>query len=220
MNFTITKAKNLQHAIQSILSQVKNTTGKICLLVPDKLSVTLEKKLFETLNIESSFDIEVSTLTRLSNKILTDLGVNYLPISKLGSIILLKKILNENLDNLKLFNCKHFSYNYADNLFKTLTQFKASQINSNDMQIDKIKSIQLQNKIEDLSKILEEYENQKAGLVDQTDRLDLFAINISRSKLIKETNFFFVGFDNFTSQGYSVIEHLIKNNYSWMGWLK
>ena len=211
MKFTLTKAKNLPHAIQSVFSQVKNLTGKICLLVPDKLTVTLEKKLFEYLNIEASFDIEVSTLTRFSNKILTELNVSYSPISKLGSVILLKKILSENRDNLKMFNNHSYSYNYADDIFKTLTQFKASQITANDMQTDDIKSPTLKNKIEDLSKILEEYEYQKAGLIDQTDRLNLFALNIAKSNSIKQTNFFFLGFDNFTSQGYLVIEHLIKN---------
>ena len=212
MKFIITKSKNLRHSKQLIFEQIKQTKGKICIIVPDKLSVTIEKQLFEYLNICASFDIEVITMTRLSQKILTELDITYTPISKLGSIILLKKILTEKKDELRMFNSPSFSYNYSDTLFRTIVQFKASNISSEDMDWEKISSPSLQNKIYDLSIILKEYENQKAGLIDACDRLNMFALNINKSETIKNTNFFFLGFDDFTAQGYSVIEQLIKNS--------
>lgn len=210
MKLILTKAQNLRHAINETFNQIKNQTGKTCIIVPDKLSVTLEKKLFEALNLESSFDIEVSTLTRFSQKILSELDVDYTPISKLGSIILIKKLLNENSSELKLFNSPSFSYNYSDALFKTLTQFKASKISSDDIVFEKPVSKQLENKLLDIKLILEKYEKEKAGLIDSCDRLNLLSANIHKSEIVKNTNFHFIGFSDFTTQGYYVIEQLMK----------
>lgn len=209
MEFVITKAKNLKHAMQSIFNQIKNESGNVCLLVPDKLTVTAEKKLFEYLNIESCFNINISTLTRFSQKILSDLAVDYTPISKTGSIVLLKRLLNENVEQLRLFNAPSFSYNYTDVLFRTITQFKASKINSNDMILFN-KPKQLEDKIHDLKIILEEYENAKAGLIDSTDRLNLLSRYVHKSEYVKNCKFYLLGFDDFTQQGYSLIEQLIK----------
>lgn len=211
MKLVLTKVQNLRHAINESFNQVKNQEGKVCIIVPDKLSVTLEKKLFEILNIDCSFDIEVTTLTRFSQKILSELNISYTPISKLGSIILIKKLLNENSQELKLFNSPNFSYNYSDSLFRTLTQFKASKISSNDIIFERPISKQLENKLLDIKLILEKYENEKAGLIDSCDRLNLLSTNIHNSNIIKNTHFHFIGFSDFTAQGYFVIEQLIKN---------
>ena len=210
MKFIITKVLNLRHAITASLEQLKNEDGKVCILVPDKLSVTMEKELFSYLNIESSFNIEISTITRFSQKILTEQNIRYTPMTKIGSAILVKKILTQERDNLKLFNTPSFSYNYSDTIFKTLTQFKSSQITSNDMYLTDNLPSQLSDKIHDLRILSERYEETKAGLVDSTDRLNLLAVNIKNSEIVKNTAYYFVGFDDFTAQGYSIIEQLVR----------
>ncbi len=212
MKFRLIKSPNLKSAMSTIFDEIKNTSGSICLIVPDKLTVTAEKQLFEYLNIESCFDINITTLTRLSQKILADIGLEYTPISKIGSIVLLKKILNKRKNDLKLFSSPSFSYNYTDLLFRTITQFKASAITPDEMIVDKKKPTPLQNKIHDLKIVYEEYESGKAGLVDPTDRLTIFAREIKSSEYIKNTTFFFLGFDDFTNQGYTLIEQLIRHS--------
>lgn len=211
MKFIVHKTPNLKSAMSTIFDEIKNTSGSVCLLVPDKLTVTVEKKLFEYLNIESCFDINISTLTRLSQRVLTDLEIDYKPINKIGSIVLLKKILKSTKE-LRLFNSPSFSYNYTDLLFRTITQFKASNISPDDMIVDDKKSEQLKNKIADLKIIYKKYENGKAGLIDPSDRLAMFARHIKDSEYIKNTTFFLLGFDDFTNQGYILIEQLIRHS--------
>lgn len=210
MKFVIHKVNNLKSALDSIFNAIKSTSENICLIVPDKLTITAEKKLFEYLNIESCFNIDILTITRLSQKVLTELDINYTPINKIGSTILLKKILNEKKNDFRLFCSPSFSYDYTELLFKTITQFKSSRISPDDMVVDKNSPVQLQNKIHDLKIISEEYEKGKAGLVDPSDRLTIFARNAHKSNYIKNTHFFFLGFDDFTQQGYFLIEQLIK----------
>lgn len=211
MKFNLYKTPNLKSSMSTIFEEIKKTNGSICLIVPDKLTVTAEKKLFEYLNIESCFDINITTLTRLSQRVLNDLGIEYKPITKIGSIVLLKKILKSTKE-LRLFNAPSFSYNYTDLLFRTITQFKASNILPDDMVVDDQKSEQLKNKISDLKIIYEKYENSKAGLVDPSDRLAMFARYIANSDYVKNTTFFLLGFDDFTNQGYMLIEQLIKHS--------
>lgn len=212
MKFKLLKAPNLKSAMSATFEEIKNTSGSICLILPDKLTVTVEKQLFEYLNIDSCFDINITTLTRLSQKILADMEIDYTPISKIGSIVLLKKILNESKEKLKLFSSPSFSYNYTDVLFRTITQFKASSITPDEMLVDKDKPASLQDKIHDLKIVYEAYENGKAGRVDPSDRLTIFARQIKSSKYVKDTTFFFLGFDDFTNQGYALIEQLIRHS--------
>lgn len=210
MNLSILKVYNLRHAIQVALKDVSQNDGKISIVVPDKLTVTMEKELFSRLNIGSTFNIEVITLTRLSQKVLSELNIEYTPISKVGSSILLKKILTHERENLKIFNTPSFSYNYSEIIFDTITQFKSSQVSSNDMLKASVSSKHLSDKIHDLRLLSDLYDDAKAGMVDSTDRLNMLARNIKESEIIKNSLFYFVGFDDFTAQGYTVIEQLTR----------
>lgn len=210
MNFSILKVYNLRHAIMASLEAIKDEHNKVSIIVPDKLTVTMERELFSYLNIDSTFDIEVITLTRFSQKILTELEINYTPISKVGSAILLKKLLVEQRENLKVFNTPSYTYKYSESIFDTLTQFKASQVSASDMYEVNVSSKHLSDKLSDLRLLSEMYEENKAGLVDSTDRLNLLAVNIKNSEIVKNTKYYFVGFDDFTQQGYNLIEQLVR----------
>ena len=63
----------------------------------------MERLIFERLEIECSFNINVSTLNRLSKNILAETKAKYSTISKIGGIILLKKVLNENRELITSF---------------------------------------------------------------------------------------------------------------------
>ena len=95
MELNILKSLNLKHSIDNTIAILKQLDGNdVCVVVPDKLSATMERLIFEKLNIECSFNINVSTLNRLSKNILAETKAKYRTISKIGGIILLKKVLN------------------------------------------------------------------------------------------------------------------------------
>ncbi|MBQ3502467.1 MAG: hypothetical protein IJA72_02270, partial [Clostridia bacterium] len=113
MELNILKALNLKHSIDNTLSVIKQLgDSNICVIVPDKLSATMERLIFERLNIDCSFNINVSTLNRLSKNILAETKAKYNTISKIGGIILLKKVLNENQDLITSFKNDKHSYEY------------------------------------------------------------------------------------------------------------
>ena len=111
MKLNILKSLNLKHSIDNTIATIKQLgDNDICIVVPDKLSATMEKTIFEKLDIDCSFNINVSTLNRLSKNILAETKAKYRTISKIGGIILLKKVLNENQDLIKSFKNDKHSY--------------------------------------------------------------------------------------------------------------
>lgn len=211
MELNILKSLNLKHSIDNTISVIKQLEGKdICVIVPDKLSATMERLIFERLNMDCSFNINVSTLNRLSKNILAETKAKYRTISKIGGIILLKKVLNENKDLIVSFKNDKHSYQYSNEIYKTLAQLKACQLDSKELLKYECQLKPLQQKINDLGTILHLYNEAKVGVLDNSDTLTLTCIMLDKSETVKNTYYIFVGFDDFTSQGYYLIERLIK----------
>lgn len=210
MELNIIKALNLKHSIQNTISKIKELgDSNICIVVPDKLSATMEKIVFEKLNIDSSFNINISTLNRLSKNILAETNAKYKTISKIGGIILLKKVLNENKQLITSFRNEHNSYKYSNEIYKTLAQLKACQLGSDELVNYRCEQEILQRKINDLGYILENYNNAKVGVLDNSDTLTLTCMMLDKSETVKNTYYIFTGFDDFTSQGFNLIERLM-----------
>lgn len=179
-------------------------TQNITIIVPDKLSLFMEKHIFEKLNLKASFNIRVSTLDRLVKR---DLALDKSKqISKLGCIVLVHKILMDLGTQLKVLKNKTYSFSYAEEIFSTLAQLKASKITVEEMLKFKHTNTQLQDKIHDLAMIFDQYEQQKAGLLDITDQFLMCCFSL-KEKYQNQT-LVFVGFDDFTAVEYTAIEQL------------
>lgn len=181
---------------------------KIDIIVPDKLSLFMEKHIFESLNISASFNISISTLNRFAKRN-TPLDKSQL-ITKTGSIILINKILNENANNFKVIVSGKYSFTYAEEIFKTIYQLKASKILPAEMFSFTSPNKQLENKIRDLAIVYDAYETAKAGLLDSSDQFVLSTFNITEGR--RGHKILFVGFDDFTAIEYSMIEQLGMTN--------
>lgn len=213
MKLNILKSLNLKHSINNTIDTIKSLgDSDICIIVPDKLSATMERLIFEKLNIESSFNINVSTLNRLSKNILAETNANYKTISKIGGIILLKKVLNENKELITSFKNSKHSYQYSNEIYKTLAQLKSCQLDSDELLKYVCPIKPLQQKINDLGILLQNYNEAKTGILDNSDTLTLTCMMLDKSETVKNTYYIFTGFDDFTSQGYLLIERLIKHS--------
>lgn len=212
MELNLIKCLNLRHSIDNalhILDELKNES--VFVIVPDKLSATMEKLIFQKLNIESTFNIDICTLNRLSRRILTETKAEYKSLSKVGSIILLKKVLCDNQNIISSFKNDRQSYEYCNEIYKTLAQLKACQLSPKELIEYKCEQAQLTQKINDLGNILDLYSQAKAGVLDNSDVLTLTCMMLDKSDIVKNSYFIFAGFDDFTSQGYDLIERLMKN---------
>lgn len=184
----------------------KNLSGEIEVIVPDKLSLFMERFLFEQLHISASFNIKVSTFNRFAKKgLVIDKEKQ---ISKFASIVLIHKILNENVDKFTILKNNLYSFPYAEEIFKTISQLKSSKITSEEMKSFQSGNANLENKIHDLAIIYEEYENDKAGLLDSADVFLMSTFFVKNGK--EDKTLYFIGFDDFTAIEYGIIEELAK----------
>lgn len=205
---TLVNTASLFSALNYAVDFCKQNDGcKIDIVVPDKLSLNMEQLIFENLQISASFNINVATLNRYAKR--NNPVDKSKQISKLGCIILINKILNKNADKLKVIVSKNYSFSYAEEIFKTIYQLKASKITVDEMLNFKSSNQQLENKIKDLALIYSEYENLKAGLIDASDLFLLSTFSISEGR--QNHKILFVGFDDYTALEYSLIEQLAKN---------
>ena len=95
---------------QAVESCKINKNKQVEIIVPDKLSLFMEKFLYEKMAIVSSFNIKVSTLNRYAKK--SCFVEKEKQISKVGSILLIHKILNDNFDKLEVLRNKAYSFSY------------------------------------------------------------------------------------------------------------
>lgn len=176
-------------------------------IVPDRVSVLTEIKIFEALNIESTCNIEISTLSRISSQVVS--GVNVIP--RISSCMLFQKLLKEHRNSLKCFN-KRVDSDLASNLYQTISQFKSCRIPPEQVSVATQNKI-LEDKLNDLSILYSAYNKhlKENNLLDSTDRLDFVIDKISSNEKIKKS-FIYVGFfDSFTLQGYQLLSGIIKS---------
>lgn len=168
----------------------------------------MEKYLFSELHIDSSFDIDVSTVNRFCQSVLSTAGVSYPRLTNTGAIFEINKILTDQKSNLKVLQKADYSYKYSSEITKTIAQLKSSQIEAESLINFRHKNTQMQNKINDLGLILREYEISKVGYLDANDVITSAVMNISDTQYADDY-FMFVGYDDFTFQAYSLINRLI-----------
>ncbi len=199
---------SLNAALFAAADFCKDCDCVVDVVVPDKLSLFMERFLFKQLNLTASFSLRVSTLNRFAKRNL-DVDKSR-QISKVGGILLVHKILNENAQNFCVLKSFNYTFSYAENVYRTIGQLKASKISPEEMSKFTSTNKQLEGKILDLAKIYAEYERQKAGLLDASDMFLLSSVNIANTK--QNSKILFVGFDDFTAIEYSIIEQLATTN--------
>lgn len=198
--------------INSLIEKLKKnysqdkTTHHI-FIVPDRVSVLTEIKIFEALGLESTCNIEISTISRLSSQVIT--GVNVIP--KISSCMLFQKLLKEKRNDLKCFN-KKVDSDLAGNLYQTISQFKSCKIPPEKVKVSTQNKI-LEDKLNDLSILYSSYNKhlKDNNLMDSTDRLDFVVEKVSENEKVKKSFFYFGFFDSFTIQGYQLLSGIIKS---------
>ncbi len=169
-------------------------------IVPDRMSVLMEKLIFESLDIASTVDIEVLTLSRLANKIFNDKTI----VSKTTSCMILQKLLRQNKDKLLCFN-KNQDNDLAEEIYGTIAQFKSCKVAFDEVEVVAGDDL-LKNKLHDIALLYKEYQKalQQKGLLDSLDRLNLFC-DENMKNYAKNKIFYVADFDGFTFQGYEIV---------------
>ena len=196
------------YIFNEIKEKIKGS-NKIYIIVPEQFSFSAENHLLETIEGESSINAEVLTLSRMANRVISEvLGNVTTHLSKIGKSM----IVYDAIDSLK--KDMNFLRNSDKNLelsLRMITEFKKHNVNAEmiDEVIEKVDNKYLQLKLSDARNILKKYQDRIQGnYIDEADSLDLLAQNIELVDFFNDAIIYIDEFAGFTPNEYQIIEKL------------
>lgn len=171
-------------------------------VVPDRYSLQAEKLLFDTLEIESTFNINVISLTGLAQKVLEKNGTEYENASVLEGVLTVKRACDILKDQLVFY--KKITPTFCFEMYKSIIQIKSSMIKPDQLIYEGNRKV-VKDKFHDIALIYNKYQQLNASKLDSTDLIDKCAESIFVSKFLDGAVVIFAGFDSFTASNYQLI---------------
>lgn len=191
------------------LSLLRDGRTRHIIIVPDRMTLNCEQQLFVELNEKCFFDVEVVTLSRLSNKYIQKAGFEQKVLSKIGATAVIKKILLENADKFDIFGKACKQEDFANVMFNTISMLKSCLISPERLNFT-YKNAVLNKKLAEIKLVYEKYEEfLQTNYVDSFNRLNLFTKLIDRESF-GDACIYFLGHNDFTPQMMSVMTKFIK----------
>lgn len=208
----IVNGKTLQISTHKCLENIKELrkSGRVIVICPDRMALQVEEQIFDILNVSSLFDVDVYTLSRLTQLTLSNMGSNKKILSKQLAVALIKKIVLENeLSSFK--EVIHFN-GFALKLFEVISMFKSSMITPK-MMLEHTDNEILREKLQDLDIVYSKYEEfLQTEYTDSFNRLNLFASSVTNE--FNDAHIIFVGYDDFTKQMINIVNMFIQKSKS------
>ncbi|MFJ7728065.1 helicase-exonuclease AddAB subunit AddB [Neobacillus sp. NPDC097160] len=201
---------------------VENPEGTpIIYIVPEQMTFLSEYRLATDSSIGGMIRAQVFSFSRLAWRILQETGgISRTHLSSVGMNMLIRKIIDEQKENLKIFQRAADKNGFVQQLEQMITEFKryclrpeelvkeAAQFSSEDTSASKA----LHDKLKDLEIIYTKFEDEIFGkYIDSEDYFRLLAEKISASAYLKEAEIYIDGFYSFTPQEYLVMAELMKH---------
>lgn len=186
------------------------------IVVPDRFSLLAEKMVFEEKGIDCTFFIEVTTLSRLSSKILEECGDNSVVLSKIKMRSLIRKAIIDCQSEFLFFKNRDSNLDFANALLDTISQLKSSGLGIRDVEkLSKNCETTLEKKLHDVFLVFERYEHLISFVgIDASDLVSLAIKKAGESEYVKDSSFSFVGFEGMTKQGYEMLKKIVEASRS------
>lgn len=175
---------------------VFSQTRRYILFVPDKYTLTAERLLYGG-NV-GAFDVEVLTLNRLCGKIAERGGTPTEPLSRLGAVLTVRRIVGEIAGELDCFARSVQYPGFAETMYDNICQIAASGLSADDLP-DGVGGI-AGKKLQNIKKVYAAYEQATRGkYVDASGKLRLLLQSDEALRaFFADTDVFFACYDEFT----------------------
>ena len=183
---------------------------KQLIIVPDRFSLTMERRVLKELNLRATFDIDVVSFARLANKVLTRVQSPQI-LSSLGATMVIEMLLTKHENELVCFKNTAKTIAFAGVLFDSIAQLKSCKISPVDLErnIDNLRNSALRLKLKDIALIYKYYEEfLSTQYMDSNNRLKLLGKEIAEGHDFEDYDIHICQFDNITSQGLDLINIL------------
>ncbi|KIL45640.1 helicase-exonuclease AddAB subunit AddB [Jeotgalibacillus soli] len=213
------KTAAIMKNIQNKLKEEPNG-HPIVLLVPEQMTFQSEYRLATAPGVHGMIRAQVYSFKRLAWRVLQDTGgASRQHINSTGVNMLIRKIMNEQQDQLSLFGRAAKKHGFIQHVENMLTEFRRYCIKPDDLlqQTADLSTMNapksLVDKLHDLERIYRAFDDQLTGkYIDAEDYFRLLAEKVSHSRWIQEAEIYIDGFHSFTPQEYLVLGELMRTS--------
>ena len=192
------------------ISRLIDKEKNIYIITPEQFSFTAEKKLMDAVGREAVINAEVITLSRMAERVLSEIGENRQSISKTGKAMVIYDVLNQNKKKFKFLGKSDENIDIGIN---SINEFKKHGITVEMLkaEAEKIENKYLKTKLEDMILLYENYNKiVQTEYIEETDKLTRLSENICRIDFLKNSLIYVDEFSGFTYQEYQVLKELAK----------
>lgn len=199
-----TQSGSFDQIIESLKMRRVSLNVQHIIIVPDRFTLQTETETYRRLNIPGSFDIDITTFSRLFSRICA--GAAYLSTNAASMAI--ERIMEENRHIFLCFTKRQRGSGCARRVLNTIVNFKGCGITPDMLISDR--SDNFANKLNDLRIIYSKYEEFLATgkYADYSDKLTLLTRAIPGSALIKTAYFYLCNFDTVSAQTLAILKEL------------
>ena len=198
---------------------IENPEGPpLIYIVPEQMTFQSEYRLATDTEIGGTIRAQVYSFSRLAWRILQETGgISRLHLSSVGVSMLIRKIIDEEKEQLKLFGQAVDKTGFIKQLEQMVTEFKRYCIRpeelmngANQPSDSHSSSKALQDKLHDLEIVYKKFEDEIFGkYVDSEDYFRLLAEKIPASGYLRNAEIYIDGFYSFSPQEYQIIQELV-----------
>lgn len=193
----------------------------IIYIVPEQITFLSEYRLATDPMLGGMIRAQVYSFSRLAWRILQETGgISRYHLSSVGMSMLIRKIIEEQKDQLTLFQRAADKNGFIQQLEQMITEFKRYCIKPEELIQESLKistdgsstAKALHDKLNDLEIIYKHFEEEVFGkYIDSEDYFRLLSEKVSSSTYLKEAEIYIDGFYSFTTQEYLVIKELMNH---------
>jgi ATP-dependent helicase/nuclease subunit B len=201
---------------------LENPAGTpIVYIVPEQMTFLSEYRLSTDPELGGMIRAQVYSFSRLAWRILQETGgISRYHLSSVGMNMLIRKIIEDQRDQLKLFQRAADKTGFVKQVEQMITEFKRYCVKPEELTQEYLNLIErndssakvLMDKLKDLNIIYQQFEEEVFGkYIDSEDYFLLLSEKIKSSAYLKDAEIYIDGFYSFTPQEYLVIKELMKN---------
>ena len=204
-----------KYIYDNIIENAKDLNENHILIVPEQYTLSAQHKVCELSGGHGSFNIDVLSFDRLAYSVFMELGIEIgTKLDETGKSIVLRKVVYENKNNLKVYKEKADMVGFANQIKSIISEFSQYNIDGDkfDSMLNETSSTPLLNsKLADIAMIVNAYKKEIDGkYITNDDIIHKLSEVIADSEIIKNSHFYFDGFTGFTPIQYELIESIMK----------
>lgn len=196
--------------------------GERCVvIVPDQFTMEAEQEAMDYLDVDILMDLEITSLTKMAQRIKNEVGGFLNSIEIIGRKMLLAKIMMKHKQALQHFKGYEDEPDFIETLLKFIGDIKESCVSPDEL--DSIvetleehdESKFLTSRLAELAFLYKAYEDSiEDKHLDSNDMRTVLAEKIADSKWIKKQHFWMYGFDSFSKRDMQIVRALEENGRS------